>query len=504
MSDKTKPRLFLITHHLSLLSISVGFAKLIKYLRSLPNSLSNGENLVRLSVPPRLKASLVFSLIAACLLLMPAARVCAQQQQQGAQQTLKLDRVEFKGLGRVTEAEALEKSGLQAGQTVSIEEVDAAADRLLSSGLFEKLGYSVKGKTDKAVVTFTVVERKSSMPVSFDNFVWFTDEELRAAVKRRVPTFDGTAPEAGGVTEQIKQALEDLLRERKIVGTVEYTLSSDASGRRVEHLYSVRGPELRVCKLSFVGARAVPEETLRQKSGGIFDNDYSRAFVAGFAEANLLPLYQERGYLRASFAPPKVKPETSADCEKGVAVTMYVDEGSIYVWDKAVWSGASALTPQELDAALGMKEREVANRVKIDKGLAAVGKAYARKGYLEARVRAAPDFDDEGRRVAFRLQVEEGPQYHMGELTINGLSEADANNLHGRWRLLHGDVYEEAYADEFVKKSLPEFYKDALRAGHPLPALKLDIKATPDREKQTVNVTLNFKPASAPANPPNP
>ncbi|HEX3560477.1 MAG TPA: POTRA domain-containing protein [Pyrinomonadaceae bacterium] len=436
-----------------------------------------------------------------CLLLLSSASSPARAQQpQGAQQTLKLERIEFKGLARVTEAEALEKSGLQAGQTVSIEQVDAAADRLLSSGLFEKLSYNVKGQTDKAVVTFTVVEPKWSMPVAFDNFVWFTDEELRDAVKRRVPTFDGTAPQSGGVTEQIRQALEDLLRERKVEGTVEYTLSSDASGRKIEHLFSVRGPELRVCKLSFVGAHAVPEETLRQKSGGIFDNDYSRAFIEGFAEANLLPLYQERGYLRASFAPPKVKPDSSADCDKGVAVTMYVDEGSIYVWDKAVWAGASALTPQELDAALGMREREVANRVKIDKGLAAVGKAYARKGYLGASVRAAPDFDDENRRVAFRLQVEEGPQYHMGELTINGLSEADANNLHGRWRLLHGDVYEEGYPDEFVKKSLPEFYKDELRAGHPLPALKMDIKATPDREKQTVDVTISFKPTSATAN----
>jgi outer membrane protein assembly factor BamA len=148
-----------------------------------------------------------------------------------------------------------------------------------------------------------------------------------------------------------------------------------------------------------------------------------------------------------------------------------------------------------------MKAREVANRVKIDKGLAAARKAYARKGYLDARVRAAPEFDDEGRSVAFRFQVEEGPQYHMGELTVAGLSEADANNLHGRWRLLHGDVYEEGYAEEFVKKGLPEFYKDALRAGHPLPALKVDIKATPDREKQTVDVTLNFKPASAPTKP---
>nr|MDQ5839478.1 hypothetical protein [Acidobacteriota bacterium] len=252
--------------------------------------------------------AVILTILAVALFVLALCPSPLRAQQQGAQQPLKIDRVEFKGLERVTEAEALEKSGLQAGQTVSIDEVDTAANRLLESGLFEKLSYSVKGKSDKAVVTFTVVEQKSSMPVAFDNFVWFTEEELRAAVKRKVPTFDGTAPEAGGVTEQIKRALEDLLRERKVEGTVEYTLSADASWRKVEHLFTVRGPELRVCKLSFVGARALPEETLVQKSGGILDNDYSRAYVNGFAEANLLPLYQERGYLRAAFSPPMAKP----------------------------------------------------------------------------------------------------------------------------------------------------------------------------------------------------
>jgi len=179
--------------------------------------------------------AVILTLLAVALFVLALCPSPLRAQQQGAQQqaqvpaqTLKLDRVEFKGLERVTEAEALEKSGLQAGQTVSIDEVDTAANRLLESGLFEKLSYSVKGKTDKAVITFTVVEQKSSMPVAFDNFVWFTEEELRAAVKRKVPTFDGTEPEAGGVTEQFKRALEELLRERKVEGTVEYTLSADA------------------------------------------------------------------------------------------------------------------------------------------------------------------------------------------------------------------------------------------------------------------------------------
>jgi outer membrane protein insertion porin family len=442
-------------------------------------------------------------LFAASLLLALAPAQTDAQQAPGAAQTIKLERIEFKGLERVKEAEALEKSGLQAGQTVDIDAVEAAANRLLESGLFQNLSYKLKGTTDKSVLTFEVIEQKWTMPVSFDNFVWFTDEELLAAVRRKVPAFDGTAPEAGGVTEQIKQALEELLRERKIEGAVEYNLSADPSGRKVEHLFSVKGPGLRVCKLSFVGARGVTEEMLVTKSAGIFDNDYSRAYVGGFVESNLLPLYHERGYLRASFSPPKVKPEATPDCAQGVNVTMYVDEGSIYVWDKAVWEGAQGLTPQELDAALGMRNREMANAVKIAKGLTTVRRAYGRKGYLGVRIKPEPEFDDSARSVSYRFQVTEGPQYTMGELSITGLSETDANNLRGRWRLLHRDVYDEGYIDEFIKKNIPEFQKDALRAGNTLPAYKIQSKATPDHEKHTVDVTLDFKPEPSAAKPAN-
>lgn len=432
--------------------------------------------------------------LAVSLALLMSLCLSQAARAQDAAQALKIEKLEFKGLERVSEAEAVEKSGLQAGQSVTIEAVDAAADRLLESGLFQNLSYNVKGKTDKAVVTFTVVERKWTMPVAFDNFVWFTDEELSEAVRRKVPTFDGaTAPESGNVTEQIRGALEELLRERKIEGSVEYNLSADASGRKVAHQFSVKGPGLRVCKINYTGARAVPEAALIEKSGGIFDNDYSRAYVAGFVEGNLLPLYQERGYLRASFAPPKAKPEQSDDCGPGVALTFYVDEGAIYVWDKAVWEGNSALAPQELDAALGMKTREVANALKVEKGMASVRKAYGRKGYLAVRLRSVPEFDDAERRVTYRVQVAEGPQYKMGELAVTGLSEADVNNLRGRWRLLHGEVYDEGYLEEFVKKAVPEFQKESARMGNPLPALKLESRVKPNNDNHTVDVTLNFK-----------
>jgi outer membrane protein assembly factor BamA len=417
---------------------------------------------------------------------------------------VKLERVEFKGLERVKQEEAVEKTGLTPGQSVSIDELDAVANRLLQSGLFKSLGYSITGTTDKAVVTFTVSEQKWAMPVAFDNFVWFTDEELRDAIKRRVPAFDGTAPEGGNVAEQIKQALQDLLRERKIEGTVHYDFSEDPQTHKVEHLFGVKGPGLRVCKVSYQGARALSEDALIQKSGGIFDNDYSRAFVQSFVESNLVPLYAERGYLRASFGAPKVKTESTDECENGLAVSMYVDEGSIYVWNGAAWEGTQTLTSQELDAALGMRAREVANVAKIEKGLASVRRALARKGYLNARVRGASDLDDTNRTVAYRFQVEEGDQYRMGDLVIEGLSESDANNIRGRWAVLHGDVFDEGYPDQFLKKNILEFQRESVRAGRPFPPMKIEGKAVRDDTKHVVNVTIVFKPDPTPPKPPTP
>jgi outer membrane protein assembly factor BamA len=442
---------------------------------------------VPLSAPRRVKVA--FALLAACLLVWAAP---ARARRQQPQQSLKLDKIEFKGLERVKEEEALGKSGLTAGQSVSIDDVEAAANRLLESGLFTNLSYKIKGTTDKALLTFEVVERKWTMPVTFDNFVWFTDDELNAAVRRKLPAFDGTAPETGGVTEQIRQALADLLKEHNIEGTVQYDLSENPVDRRISHLFSVKGPGLRVCKLNYTGARAVPEEQLVTKSGGIFDNDYSRAYTSGFVESNLLPLYHERGYLRAAFSPPKAVPEVAPEC-KGVAVSMMVDEGSIYVWDKATWDGIEGLTAQELDAALGMRNREVANVLKITKGLGNVRKAYGRKGYLRVSVKPEMEFDDNARSVAYHFHVNEGAQYRMGELVITGLDEVATNNLRGRWRLLSKEIYDEGYVDEFVKKSVTEFQKEAARAGNPMPALKVVSQAKPDDEKHLVNVTLNIK-----------
>ncbi|HYN86144.1 MAG TPA: POTRA domain-containing protein [Pyrinomonadaceae bacterium] len=409
-----------------------------------------------------------------------------------ASDEIRLARVEFVGLERYKQAEALAASGLQIGQVVNETALDAAADRLMQSGLFKSLAFTFRASEGRGTVIFKVSETSAPAPVAFDNFVWFTDDELRARVRAAVPSFDGTAPQAGPVTDAIAKALTDLLRERKIEGRVEY-LPPSAADERPEHVFTVRGAGLRVCELKYTGARAVDERTLVENSSGIFNNEYSRTDVIAYASERLLPLYHARGYLRAAFRAPRVRAASTPDCKDGLALEVPVDEGMAYVWEGSEWAGNTALTAQELDRALGLTPRALADGKVIDKGLESVARAYARKGYLGARVTRRAVFDDEARQVRFRFEVAEGPQYRMGQLTLTGLPEQDSNMLRGRWRILSREPYDAEYVKEFIEKEAPEVLKRAAMEKRVPAGLAADSDISLDRENHTVDVTVNFK-----------
>src|ERR1043166_4320149 len=145
-------------------------------------------------------------IVAVVLFCSPLVAVRAQQTPPAGK--MKLVKIEVTGLKRVTEDQIVAASGLRVGQTLSVDDFDAAAQKLLSSGLVTKVGYKLRERGGEATVVFEVTEaeRTSNMPVVFDNFVWFTPEEIAAAVKREVPAFDGTAADSSLVIESIKRA----------------------------------------------------------------------------------------------------------------------------------------------------------------------------------------------------------------------------------------------------------------------------------------------------------
>ncbi len=406
----------------------------------------------------------------------------------------KIARIEIDGLQQLSAEEVIATSGLKPGALFSLEELDAAGQRLADSGLFAKVSYRTITKDNQLTIIFHVEEAKSGQsPVAFDNFVWFTNDELLAAIKREVPSFNGTAANAGRMTDDIKRALENLLKERGIEGTVDYAPS--VSGGKQEHLFSVAGVSIPICTLHFPGARNVSEAKLVKSSKQMTDSDYLRSSAIAFSTFILFPLYREAGQLRAKFAQPIAKLEASEKCKTGVEVSIAVEEGQIYLWERAEWTGNETLTPKELDEALGMKSGEVANGVKIDKRLFEIGRIYGHTGHLDLNLRAVPEFDDTASRVTYKIAVKEGPQYRMGTIKIKGLNEAEAISLEKKWKLKSGEVFDTSYFERFFKTDVAEEIQRLIAARRALgkgpPDIKEDI--TPKRQTLTADVTIEFK-----------
>ncbi|HEY3041738.1 MAG TPA: POTRA domain-containing protein [Pyrinomonadaceae bacterium] len=424
--------------------------------------------------------------------LIIIAFAVAHSQQPGR----KVAKIEIEGLERLSAEEVIATSGLKTGTLFSIEDLDAAGQRLVDSGLFAKVGYRTTSKGNQLTVIFQVEEIKGGQsPVVFDNFVWFTNDELMAAIKREVPSFDGTAADAGHMTDDIKRALQNLLKEHKIEAVVEYApWQRGTTGAKQEHLFSVAGVPIPICQLHFPGAKNVSEEKLVKSSKQLTDADYSLKSAIAFSTFVLFPIYREVGQLRARFLEPVPKFEGATNCKGGVELSIPVEEGPIYLWDKVDWTGNEALTPSELDEALGMKNGEVAKGSRIEKGLHEVSRRYLRTGHLAVRLRPQPDFDDTASRVSYRIEVKEGPLYRMGKLTIRGLSEADSKSLEQRWKLKSGEVFNGGYLDQFFKdanEEMQRIFSGRQAQGQARP--KISMNTIPNHQTLTADVIIEFK-----------
>lgn len=380
-------------------------------------------------------------------------------------------------------------SGLHTGESVSAEKLDAAAQRLSNTGAFQTVGYNFKMNKDGVEVVFEVGEAKQFLTCLFDNFVWFTDQELAAAVRQEVPLFDGAVPPDGQLVLDVEQALERRLRERRLAGNVQHMLSGSL-GAVKEILFRVEGIPLNIRQLRFPGASAALEAPLQAAGAQLITQRYSRSSAMSYVALALTPVYLQRGYLRVRFLELSATLEEGAGNENsgGVVISQPVEEGLVYDWEQAIWEGHNTFTDTQLNAMVAMKQGELANMLRIEDGWKAVRKGYGTRGFIDAEVRVAPRFDDAKRRVTFQATVSKGQQFLMGNLIVQGVPLHVGEQMNRAWELKPGQVYNASYIDEFLKNA----GLNVLRRSR-VAVREIKLLISPSRQHLTVDVTIEVK-----------
>jgi hypothetical protein len=328
------------------------------------------------------------------------------------------------------------------------------------------------------------IARQQAVPCVFDNFVWFKDQEILDAIRKDLPSFDGSAPEAGDSIDKILGALKQMLKKKKLPSEVEYTFFT-GDGNRAEHIFSARDAKVPVCKVVFQNSPPELEKDLQQIAQSLIKKDYSKVITRTFVDGAAVQVYGKYGYLRA--AARLQSAELDRSCGNNVVVTIAAEPGIAYVWDKAVWTGARAISAQSLGSAIELKPGDVADGLKIYAGLQAAYIVYQKLGRVEAQILPKPVFDDVNRRVTLNVEVTEGPQFRMGNFIVKGLPDKDVLRLQERWTLKAGDIYDGSYLGDFIKKLVAD------KLILPEMAKLLKTEQNPDRQRLVVDVIIDFK-----------
>jgi len=377
----------------------------------------------------------------------------------------KLIDVKVTGSKRFTSEEVAAASGLPLGTIVDEEAFRKAARQLGESGVFNDISYSYSYSPAGTKLVFKVTDADKFVPAHFLDFVWFTDQELARKVHEHAPLFKGELPINGRLSDQVSDILQALLVEDGIPGHVQYLKSPGPNGQLASVEYGVYDVVIRIHHVGFTGAGSGELPLLQAAAEKLSGRDYYRALLTGFDEHVVLPLYHERGYLKAACAPQQPKivkdaaPETAsdgADDKQAVTfldVTIAITPGTQYRATGWNWSGNENLPTADLQPLLHVKSGEPANTVQLEDDLRAVQQLYSSRGYVTATIKANAEFDEGASTVRYDLVVTEGPVYHMGELEFRGIDNSLTAKLRAAWKIRPGDVYDATYLREFLPQA---------------------------------------------------
>ncbi|MGA6955071.1 MAG: POTRA domain-containing protein [Candidatus Acidiferrales bacterium] len=400
-----------------------------------------------------------------------------------------LDSVQVTGSQRYTSAQIASAVGLRVGQVVNRETLQDAADKLAELGLFSNTQYRFTTVATGVQVTYQVTDAPL-LPVTFDNFPWVSDEDLSAGLKSAGILFDGSAPAKGAILDAMSAALVRILDQRGIhVSVVHEVITLPVEDQMVQQ-FRVDDANLTVQSIEFNDPLAKNERGIQERLPDLVGKPYSRSRVELFEFEQVRPVYLAHAFLQVRFGPTSAQfAAKSPDSLSGpVIVSAPIIVGVAYQWGGVTWHGNASIPSADLDQLVDLKPGEPADGNKIQDTWQRVRAAYGQAGFLDAAVDHEPQFDDKSARVIYSATITEGPQYHMGNLVLTGLSLEGERRIRKAFPIAPDAVFNKTSYESFVDTGLKAAF-----AGLPVHYDKIGRFLQEDQKGGKVDVMLDFQ-----------
>ena len=240
--------------------------------------------------------------------------------------------------------------------------------------------------------------------------------------------------------------------------------------------------------VDFAGNKKIGSDVLREKTDLKLGRVYNPVEVQR-AREKLTEHYEEEGYYEV-----QITPEVDKFADGDVRVLFSINEGRRMTIDTIAIQGNKGLTARQIKGAMATHEREffilrgTVQRQRLDDDVERILGLYNDHGFIQARVESHDVVVDRERaRVTINIAVVEGPQYHVGDVKLTGVTLLPSPEVRRQFPLKTGDVFSRGQLRDGLRR-IGDLYSTIGRASAEV-VPKTDQQAATRRVDITLEIT---------------
>jgi outer membrane protein insertion porin family len=355
-----------------------------------------------------------------------------------AAQSFKPKTIQFKGADGYTDQDLMAATGLQPGMTLSGPDVNARTQKLMDTGLFEGMSY----KFDGADLIFQLKPAAQLYSIRLENLPLAPGPELDAKLRQRVPLYRGSVPSEGALLDDIRTALEGVLKEQGIPATLITAPYGALGGKSASAIsFTISSPQVLIGEIQPDSGALDPDarKVLERVSGAAYDRTGSAAAI----QRDIAEVYRDKGYLDIQAHATQLATLSIAPDAVHIPFRVSVSPGSLFKVTSIQLAPGMIVSQADFDKQAHTHPGDIASAEHIAENWRFIERQYHNHGYMKAQVTPAATLDHAAATVSYTVTAVPGAVYSMGKLTIENVSDDLRAGILKAWKMPEGAVFNE-------------------------------------------------------------
>jgi outer membrane protein insertion porin family len=354
----------------------------------------------------------------------------------------KISELMIKGNQRIESGVIFKAVKLRAGDTLTMEGVDADIRAIYKLGYFRDVRAERETSGTGVTLTYAVEEKPLVKDVKVEGNKEVTGAKIREAFDLKPKAIFSAADLTSGV-RKVEKLYAD---QGYYLAEVKASTEKMSTGDIMITLKISEGEKLYITKIRFEGNRAFSDRKLKgvMETGekwflswltdaGIYKKEVLQNDAALIAD-----LYYNNGYVNVKVGDPKV--ELAPD-KSGLLVTIGITEGEQFRTGAIDFKGDLLEGKDTLARAIKLKSGEIFSRATVRNDIFALTDLYADKGYAFTNVTPLTTIDPAKKTVNITFDFEKGEKVYIDRINISGNSKTRDKVIRREMKLAEGDLY---------------------------------------------------------------